>query len=197
MSYHEWDDVAHLAPLPCFRTTEHDSSSSDDSEVEVTSLFDPDEHELIQMSTYLHVHSDDDDTDEDGEEENNNRAPQGLVSYSNSDDSTDEFDRIETRISPSTSNALPILRSVLSTSSVKLKRRQWSVKEKLEALKTLEKNDNKYQTCKSHGCSPSQLRKWFSIKDGLQAVVKQKNGEFALPFILYCDTKEQMLRSKG
>ena len=106
MSYHEWDDVAHMAPLPCLRTTEQDTSSSDDSEVEVTSLFDPDEHELIQLSTYLHVHSDDDDTDEDREEEkNSNEVLQHLVSYSNSDDSTDEFDLIQTRISPSTSNA--------------------------------------------------------------------------------------------
>ena len=197
MPHHEYDDAEHLAPLPRFETPEHDSSSSDDSEVEVTSLFDPDEHELIQLSTYLHVHSDDDDTDEDGEEEeNNNQVSQRLVSYSNSDDSADEFDRIETRISPSTSNASPILRSVLTTSSVKLKRRQWSVKEKVQALQTLEKNGNKYQTCKSHGCSPSQLRKWFSIKDGLQAVVKQKNGKFSLPLILHCDTKAQMLRLK-
>ena len=141
MPHHEYDDAEHLAPLPRFETPEHDSSSLDDSEVEVTSLFDPDEHELIQLSTYLHFHSGDDDTDEDGEEEeNNNRVSQRLVSYSNSDDSADEFDRIETRISPSTSNASPILRSVLTTSSVKLKRRQWSVKEKLYSLQTLDKN---------------------------------------------------------
>ena len=69
MSYSEYDDVEHLAPLPRFGIVEEDSNSSDDSEVEVTSLFDPDEHELIQLSTYLHVHSDDDDTDEDREEE--------------------------------------------------------------------------------------------------------------------------------
>ena len=167
----------HLAPLPRSGTTEQDTSSSDDSDVEVTSLFDPDEHELIQLSTYLHVHSDDDDTDEDGEEvKKDNRVLQGLVSYSNSDDSADEFDLIQTPISTSTSNASPILRWVLTTSSVKLKRRQWSVKEKLHALKTLEKNGNKYQTCKSHGCSPSQLRKWFSIKQDMESLVNQKNG---------------------
>ena len=45
-----------------------------------------------------------------------------LVSYSNSDDSADEFDLIQTHISPSTSKASPILRLILMTSSIKLKR---------------------------------------------------------------------------
>jgi hypothetical protein len=124
MSHHEYDSK-NRASLPRFGITEKDPSSSDKSDVEVTSLFDPDEHELIQLSTYPHVHSDDDDTGEDEEQEkSNNRVSQRLVSYSNSDDSADEFDLIQTPISPSTSKASPILRLVLTTSTVKLKRRQ-------------------------------------------------------------------------
>ena len=42
MFYHEYDDVEHPAPLPRFRIIDQDSTSSDDSEVDVISLFDPD-----------------------------------------------------------------------------------------------------------------------------------------------------------
>ena len=119
------DDSENLASLPRFGITKKDPSSSDKSEVVVTSLFDPDEHELIQLSTYPHVHSDDDDTgEEEKEEKSNNRVSQRLVSYSNLDDS----------------KASPILRLVLMTSLVKLKRRQQSVEVKLHAVQTLETN---------------------------------------------------------
>ena len=59
MSYYECDNGEHLATLPNIRNIPHDSSASDDCEVEVTSSIDSDEHELVRLSTYLHVHSDD------------------------------------------------------------------------------------------------------------------------------------------
>ena len=142
MSHHECDDSVSLASLLRVGITEKDLSSSDKSEVVVASLFDPDEHELIQLSTYpmfipmtmtlvkvkMEV------------KKSNNRVSQRLVSYSNSDDSADQFDLIQTPISSSTSKASPILRLLLMTSSVQLKRRQKSAEVKLHALKTLEKN---------------------------------------------------------
>ena len=64
MSYYDRVRAEHYSPLPSIGKNLHDSTSDDDSEIEVTSVFDPKEHELIQMSEYLLVHSDDDVSDE-------------------------------------------------------------------------------------------------------------------------------------
>ena len=63
MSYYDCVRAEHLTPLPSIGKNLHNSTSDDDSEIEVTSVFNPEEHELIQMSEYLHVHSDDDVSD--------------------------------------------------------------------------------------------------------------------------------------
>ena len=158
MSYQEHGDVEHLVPLPRSGTTEQETSSSDDSNVQVTSLFYPVEHELIQLSTYLQFRFDDDDTDEDGEE-----VRKAQPSLANSPVVL-EFDLIQAPISTLTSSTSPIHRSV---------------KEKLYALQILKKNGNKYQTCQSHGCSPSLVRKWFSVKQEMQSWLHQKNGDLS------------------
>lgn len=175
MSHYECDNGDHLATLPNISSTLHDSSASDDSEVEKTSSIDSDEHELVRLSTYLHVHSDDENTDDDSEAISKpSQVPHMLVSYSISDDSADEFDVNQTHIPSSTNVRSPVHQSISTTSSIKSKRRQWSIQEKLTALATLETNKNKYQTCKIHGCSPSQLRKWLLIQDELKAVAQKK-----------------------
>ena len=55
MSYYQCEHGEHLAPLPRFDIDNDDSSSLDDSEVDIVSTYDPDEYELVQLSTYLLV----------------------------------------------------------------------------------------------------------------------------------------------
>lgn len=179
MSYYECENSEHLAPLPSFQEHNYDSNSSDDSEVEITSTIDPNEYELIQLSAYLRVNSDSGDSDEsDGDDKENNSTSNSLVPYPSSDDPDNDFcpSDIHNSKSPNTPELLPQSKPI--TPSTKLKRRQWSIREKLQAISTFEKHNNKYQTCKDHGCSPSQLRKWIFIKDELQAVEKRKKGQF-------------------
>ena len=133
MSYYECDTSAHLTPLPNNRSTGHESSTSDDSEVEVISSIDSDEHEPVSLEPYLHVYSNDDSTDDDtGALPKPSQALHSLVSYSVSDGSADEFDLNQTHDPPSTTVA-PLIRS---------KRRQWSIREKILALATLDTNKN-------------------------------------------------------
>jgi hypothetical protein len=182
MSYYECDSGEHLAPLPNIRSIARDSSTSDGSEVEVTSSIDSDAHELVRLSTYLHLHSDDDSTDDEREAISQPcQVPNSLVSYSISDDSADEFDLNQTHVPTSTCAPSPVPQSISTTSPIRSKRRQWSIHEKLLALDTLDKNNNKYRTCMIHGCSPSQLRKWQSIQNELKTVAKQKKGTFTFP----------------
>ena len=201
MSYYECDHGEHLATLPNIRSILHDSSASDDSAVEVTSSIDSDEHELVRLSTYLHVHSDDETTDDEKADDDREaiskprQVPLVLVSYSISDDSADEFDVNQTHVPPSTCVPSPVHQSISTTSSIRSKRRQWSIQEKLTALTTLETNKNKYQTCKIHGCSPSQLRKWLSIQDELKAVAKQKKGAFFSPSSTMDNERKDISRS--
>ena len=148
----------HLAPLPGFWTIDSDSSSSSDSEVEVVSTYDASEHELVQLGEYLRLGSDS-DKDADAEDEENNFPSNSLVSYSASDDSDDGISSMATCLSPPRAINLPITDSSRTASSVKLKRKQWSIREKLHAISTFEKNNSKYRTSKSHGCSPAQLRR--------------------------------------
>ena len=179
MAYYECDSGEHLASLPNIKSIAHDSSTSDDSEVEVTSSIDSDEHELVCLSPYLHVHSDDDSTDDDSEAISKpSQVPHSLVSYSISDGSADEFDLNQTHVPPPTCVPSSVPQSIPTSPVIRSKRRQWSIQEKLFALATLDTNNNKYQTCKAHGCSPSQLRKWQSIQDELKTVAKQKKGAF-------------------
>jgi hypothetical protein len=171
----------HLAPLPGFETIDSDSSSSSDSEVEVVSTYDAAEHELVQLGEYLRLGSDSDkDADTEDEEKENNFPSHSLVSYSASDDSDDGISSMATCRSPPHAIDLPITDSSRTTSSVKRKRKQWSIREKLHAISTFEKNNSKYRTSKSHGCSPAQLRKWLAAKDQLQAVSKEKSGSFGI-----------------
>ena len=146
MAYYECVTNAHLAPLPNNKKTAQESSTSDDSAVEVTSSIDSYEHEPVSLNSYLHVHSDDDSTDGGGETLSKPiRIPRSLVSYSIPDESANEFDPNQMHAPTSTSVA-PSIRS---------KRRQWSIRETLLALVTLDTKKNKYKTCKIHGCSPS------------------------------------------
>jgi hypothetical protein len=96
MSYYECDHDEHLAPLLLLGNVTHDSNTSDDSEFEVTSMFDREEHELVELSAYLQVHSDN-EVDEDGNDEREEEKERGqsmhnLFSYSSSNDSADSFD---------------------------------------------------------------------------------------------------------
>ena len=52
MSYYECDNGEHLAMVPNIRSIPRDSSTSNGSEVEVTSSIDSDEHELLSSPIY-------------------------------------------------------------------------------------------------------------------------------------------------
>ena len=69
--------------------------------MEIVSTYDPDEHELVQLSAYLHVSSDseDDDEAENDQEKENDSSLNRLIPYSNSDDSTDDACPTDTNLS--------------------------------------------------------------------------------------------------
>ena len=179
MPNHERDLGEHLGPLPGLDSNDTDSDSSNDSEVEIVSIFDPTEHELVQLGTYLSLGSDSGEgSGAEDEEKENDSSSNPLVFYSSSDGSDDDIHPMATCVSPSSAASLPVREDSHLSPSVQMKRRQWSIKEKLRAISTFEKNKNKYQTSKSHGCTPSQLRKWLTVKDRLQVMAKEKSGRF-------------------
>jgi len=106
---------------------------------------------LIQRSTYLRVDSDADDGDDEEEdnEKENELSSTTLASYSHSDNSTDII--YPTAVADTTTRSG-------RNSLTKVKRKQWTIREKLKAISTFNDNNNKYQTFKSYGCTPNQLR---------------------------------------
>ncbi|CAF1019342.1 unnamed protein product [Adineta ricciae] len=79
----------YLAPIPHLNTESfsEESSSDDDSCVEITSNIDENEKELIKWSNYLQIDSNDDD---DSDENYSSDQPTQLVNYSTSGSSYDE-----------------------------------------------------------------------------------------------------------
>jgi len=133
-------------------------------------VYDADEYELVQLSTYLRVDSDADDGDDEEEdnEKENELSSTTLASYSHSDNSTD--------IIYATAAAADTTTRSGRNSLTKVKRKQWTIREKLKAISTFNDNNNKYQTCKIYGCTPNQLRQWLSVEDQLKIISKEKLG---------------------
>jgi hypothetical protein len=169
----------HLAPLPAVVTNSlvDESSSDDDSCVEITSVVDENENELIKWTSYLQVNS---DSDEDSDENYRSTQPAPLVNYSSSESSSDDENLLQSsHQSASSSNNntnIDITSSSTSTIIKKRKRRQWIVHEKLGAIACFEKNNNKHQTAKDVGCATKQLRMWIQDKDKLLQLASQKKG---------------------
>ena len=188
----------HLLPLPVATAitcnTTHDLSSSDESDVEVRSNFDEDINELIDMSTYLRFDTmgDGEDDGESGNEEfarpDPHALPQSLVSYSMT--SSDDDDLCVTSCSDlppvsssslladsGTSSVMQTTTTELHSSQVKRKRRQWSVTEKLYAVKMYEKCKSKHNTATQIGCTRFQLTSWITNHEELLKLSAQQKGE--------------------
>ena len=66
----------------------------------------------------------------------------------------------------------------------KRKRRQWTVKEKLEIIASFEKCKNKRQTANKENCTPAQLRKWIKEKDKLVNLHRSKKGKLLYSYLI-------------
>jgi hypothetical protein len=152
------------------------SSSDDDSSVEITSTIDECENELVHLSTYLRLESEDDDCDDIHQVSEWPDPPPSLLSSSSSD-IDDLSDSEQVLLSTTSVNNVDI-----QEKSMKRKRRQWTVKEKLAAIALFEKNRSKCKTAKRQGCTTAQLRHWIENKENLSQIYKKKKGLFLFSF---------------
>ncbi|CAF4078456.1 unnamed protein product [Rotaria sordida] len=169
----------HLAPLPGVSTNSFlDKSSSDnDSCVEITSVVDENENELIEWTRYLQLNP---NSDEDSDENYSSTQPAPLVNYSSSESSSDGENLLKSSHPSASSNnnsVVDITSSSTSTIINKRKRRQWTVNEKLNAIACFEKNNSKSQTARDVGCATKQLRTWIKNKDELLKLSSRKKGK--------------------
>jgi hypothetical protein len=112
------------------------NSSDDDSSVEITSTVDEYESELVRLSTYLQLESDDDGGDDVDQDFEWPEPPPSLLSSSSSD--VDELsDSHQVVLSTTSVNGVDI-----QEKSMKRKRRQWTVKEKLAAVALFDKKQS-------------------------------------------------------
>lgn len=166
-------------PLPgdVMHSFSDESNSDDDSCVEVTSVVDENENELIEWTNYLRI---DPDSDEDGDEDDPSTQTKSLVNYPSSESSSDNENSSQLSHQCASSNNDNITDiSSSSTSNIirKRKRRQWTVTEKLYAIARFEKNNSKHKTAKEIGCDTKQLRTWIKNKDELLKLSSKTKGE--------------------
>ncbi|CAF3235604.1 unnamed protein product, partial [Rotaria sp. Silwood2] len=81
----------------------------------------------------------------------------------------------------STSYSLPVVTDVNgfnndTKKTLKRKRRQWSIVEKVNAINTFKSNGSKHRTAVEHGCITAQLQKWLKCENELLTIVKSKKG---------------------
>ncbi|CAF4384638.1 unnamed protein product, partial [Rotaria sp. Silwood2] len=154
-----------------------DNSSDGDSSVEVTSTIDECENELVRLSTYLQLESEFDNDDD-----QNFEWPEPPSTLHSSDSSDIEELRDSQQVLLSTTL---VNNGDIQEQYTKRKRRQWTVKEKLDAVTLFEKNQSKRKTSKKTGCTPAQLRNW--IKSG-----KRKRLEGGGKKLVYVDLDHQI-----
>jgi hypothetical protein len=169
----------HLAPLLGVGTSSFfdESNSDDDSCVEITSIIDENENELIKWTNYLQLNS---DSDENSDEDHLTTESVTLVGYSSSEPSSDDENFSQSSHQPASSNnhnSIDVTSASSSTIVKKRKRRQWTVVEKLHAVSCFENNNNKQLTAKKMGCATKQLRMWIKNKDELLELSPRKKGE--------------------
>ena len=159
----------HLAPiLGVNNDAMTDESDLDDSCIEITSVVDENESELIEWTTYLQLNS---SSDDDSGERWTSTQSASLVQYSPSEDSSDNECASHTTSSSKVTLASP------STIVKKRKRQQWTVSDKLRAIDYFETTNNKHQTAKYMGCATKQVRMWVNNKKDLLDVSSRKKGE--------------------
>lgn len=160
----------HLVPF--FNDTDSnrddDDNSIDDSSLEVTSTIDENECELIRLSTYLNLDS---TIDDEGDDDQASKWPETPPSSSNSSD-IEQFDDSQ----QGSSSTLASNNDNTQEKCIKRKRRQWNIKEKLDAVALFDKNKSKRKTALMKGCTSAQLRNWIKNKEHLIKMYKQKKG---------------------
>jgi hypothetical protein len=157
-------------------TSDSCDSPDGDSSVEITSMLDECENELIRLSTYLQLETEDEDDDEQNFEWPD--PPPSLLSSSSSD--IEELNGFQ-QVMVSTT---PTINVNTGDKSMKRKRRQWTVKEKLGIVRSFDKTQSKRETSKKEGCTASQLRNWIKNKENLLKMYKEKKGFFLFSFSL-------------
>lgn len=167
-------DEVHLASLGDL--SESDSDSSDSFEIhssdEVASSVDETQNELVRLSTRLNIES---------EHDNDNHENCQWLSQrqSSSSPSTSDVEEL-TNLDPVPLHAESSTNSTEQRKSTKRKRRQWTVKEKLDIIFSFEESKNKRQTAKKEGCTSAQLRNWIKNKDDLLSIYRKKKGLYFL-----------------
>ncbi|CAF1406049.1 unnamed protein product [Adineta ricciae] len=163
------DTFCFSLPAPTDFTDSSSSSEEDDSDLEVTSIRDEQENDLVHIddlcldSDYT---SDEDITVLNYPTETNNP----VVQSNNSDENLNSIISIEnSSMSPSTDQDN-------SGSSKKRKRRAWSIKEKLLVIEDYEKSKSKHTIAKVHGCTRFQLSEWIKQKEGLLKLQSSRLG---------------------
>ena len=150
----------HLAPIIGVNDDViSDESDLDDSCVEISSVVDENESELIKWPTYLQLNSSSDDDNGEGFPSTQSAS---LVQYSSSEESSEnECASQLPNESASHNNHSNISKVPLASPSTivkKRKRRQWTVSDKLRAVDYFETTNNKHQTAKYMGCATKQVR---------------------------------------
>ncbi|CAF3709310.1 unnamed protein product [Rotaria sp. Silwood1] len=113
----------HLAPLPGVVTNSllDESSSDDDSCVEITSVVDENENELIKWTTYLQLNS---DSNDDSDENYSSTQPAPLVNYSSSESSSDNENLLQSSHQSTSSNNNSNVDITSSSTSTIMKKRK-------------------------------------------------------------------------
>ncbi|CAF4185823.1 unnamed protein product, partial [Rotaria sordida] len=111
-----------------------DNSSDSDSNVEAASTIDECENELVRLSTYLQLESEFDNDDDQNFEW---PEPPSTLNSSDSSDIEELHDSQQMLLSTTPSN-----NGVIQEQYIKRKRRQWTVKEKLDAITLFENNQS-------------------------------------------------------
>ena len=160
----------HLAPIIGVNDDViSDEFDLDDSCVEISSVVDENESELIEWTTYLQLNS---SSDNDSGERFTSARSASLVQYSPSEDSSDNESASHT-----TQSSSKVTLASPSTIVKKRKRQQWTVSDKLRAVDYFETTNNKHQTAKYMGCATKQVRMWVKNKNELLDMSSRKKGE--------------------
>ncbi|CAF1425990.1 unnamed protein product [Rotaria magnacalcarata] len=180
----------HLQSLPRFIDDgEESDSSADNDQCEIVTDTEDSENLLVNLNKYLNVDSTDEDEASADEEHEQNVLEKsiGEDEFEQDDDSDDPV--LSNLISSTTTTPItsvssvvqlqkPLVKATGDQGSTKRKRKQWSIKEKLSALDSVEKNlGNKQLTAHQHGCSRYQLSQWLKGKMELETLSKLKHGK--------------------
>ena len=142
-----------------------------DSDIEITSTFDADEHELVRLNE-LCLDSNDTSDDDIPILNHSTTSNDPVVQLSDDENLIPDL---------STENSSTTISSrdtgAVDTPSQKRKRRAWSVREKLRAIENYEKCNNKHSTARDIGCTRFQLSEWLKRKEEFKNLRSSKWGE--------------------